>query len=197
MQNRFPIAALLLAICFALSSQPVHAQMTLSISNPNLFVEPGGTVTFMGTFTNTSATDTFEITSGQLNDVFFMMPSFTQLPYAGGSLNSDFMVTNGTIDQYGPGATFTGPIFTFTVGSSALPGAYPQLPSISYMLYNIYDVTTGETINSIPGPPGLSITVVPEPSSGLLLGLALGGLGMAVRRGNRKDPVKLAEEVRA
>lgn len=167
--------------------------MVLTISNPNLTVEPGGTITFMGTFTNTSSTDTFEFTSAQLNDVFFMMPAFTQLPYASSFINGDFMVLNGTINQYAPGASFTGPIFSVTVSPSAAEGYYPLLPGYTYMNYNSHDMTTGADILFTPGPGNLSVTVVPEPSTGALLALAIGGLSLASRRKQRKNLAKLAD----
>jgi hypothetical protein len=192
MQNRLRVTILILATCFVLLPRLASAQVTLTISNPSLFVDPGGTATFMGTFTNTSLTDTFEITSAQINDTFFKMPSFTQLPYTDTAINSDFMVHNASIVHYAPGATFTGAIFSFTVSPSVVPGAYPQLPGNPSFLYNIYDETTASFVNSNPGPSNLSITVVPEPSAAAFLALAFGGLGMIARRGRRSDLAKAA-----
>ena len=115
MHTRFRIAVLLFVTCLALAPRMASAQMTLTISNPIQTVAPGGTFTLMGTFTNTSSTDTLEITAGQINDVFFLFPQFTQLPHEDSSINSDYMVHNGVIVDYAPGATYTGPIMSFTV----------------------------------------------------------------------------------
>lgn len=168
--------------------------MTLTISNPIQTVTPGGTFTLIGTFTNTSTTDTLEITAGQINDPFFMMPAFIQLPDQSDSLFTDFMVYNATIVQYAPGATYTGPIMSFTVDPSAKPGTYTQFGGQAYLIFNIQNLATPGNITLLDGPTsGTSITVVPEPSVGALLALAIGGLSLASGRKQRKDLAKLAD----
>jgi hypothetical protein len=187
MQIRFRPAVLLLVICLALAPRVASAQVTLTISNPIQTVHPGDTVTFMGTFTNTSLTDTFEITGGQINDVFFTS-GFSQLPESGTWFNTDFMVGTNGIVQYAPGDTFTGPIISITVSPSAPLGIYNQLAGNAYVDYNTVDVTTSSNPTFVSGPTsGAGIHVVPEPSAGALLALALGGLSVARRRGQRTD----------
>ena len=170
----------------------VSAQMTLTISNPIQTVAPGGTFTLMGTFTNTSTTDTLEITGGQINDPFFMMPAFVQLPNQGTTLFTDYIINNATIVPFGPGATYTGPIMSFTVDPSATPGTYGQIAGLAYLIFNIQNLSTPGNITLLDGPTsGTSITVVPEPSTGALLASAIGGLSLASRR--RKALAKLAD----
>jgi len=187
MPTRFRVSVLLLAICFVFSPRLASAQMTLTISNPSLFASPGDTVTFFGTFTNTSLTDTYEITSTQIRNLFFMNPGSTQLSVDSSSSNIAFQAPGGIPLQFAPGDTFTGGIFSITISSSAAPGAYPQLTSLSEFLYTYYDVTTSTSTPLNEISRNLSITVVPEPSTTGILATALGGFGIFARRVRRHD----------
>jgi len=178
MQRRLPSLLLILLASFVLLPRLGSAQLTLSFSNPNAFVQPGGAITFAGTFTNTSATDTFTITSIECNNSFFTaLPGFVHL-----AIDSEFSDAAVFSMQFAPGDSYTGPILEVVTSSSAALGSYPELASIPAIEYSIHDVTTGSDVNLIHGPSGMSITVVPEPSSIALLALATGGWGMISRR---------------
>ena len=178
MERRLPLLLLTLLIPLVFSPRQASAQLTLSFANPNAVVQPGGAIIFTGTFTNTSATDTFTITSIECNNSFFTpLPGFVHL-----AIDSEFSDSGVFTPQFAPGDSYTGPILEVVTSSTAAQGFYPELSSIPAIEYNIHDVTTGSDINLIHGPSGMSITVVPEPSSLALLAFAAGGWSLTRRR---------------
>lgn len=183
MLARFTIKILAFAVIFALWPQLAPAQISLTISDPKLFLQPGQQGTYFGTFTNTSATDSYQIIAGQTNDAFFT-PDFTQLPVDTFSLSE--VIFQSPVRTYAPGDTFTGAIMFVAPKSTAAEGTYTQFPGQPIINYNIRDVTTGVTTNFLGGPAsGMSVTVVPEPSGAMLLTLAA-GCGLAWRRRVKK-----------
>lgn len=188
MQNRLSTAFLLGVAGFLLLPRPAQAQMSLTYSNPNVSIGPGGTVTFNGSFTNTSATDTYEITGFQLNNVFFMNGA-TQLSITNESSAGDFLNSI----QYAPGGSYNGAILSLALSPSAALGYYPQLSGFYAIQFQTLDVTTGNSTFLIPGPSNASVTVVPEPSEAAFLTVILGGLGGIARPRWRRRLSKLVE----
>lgn len=147
-----------------------HAQLTLTFDTPNQSGQPGDTLTFAGTLTNTSA-----------SLLFFSGDSFT----LGGT---DLVLDDSPFFLEGPlsleaGEVFTGPLFTVQIGPSTpsqfAPGTFTILGGLN----------EGDQNELATSSFSVSVTA-PEPSSGLLvLGTTLTA-AFALRRRKRIGNVR-------
>jgi len=133
---------------------PVHAQLVLSIDQPNQSASPSGTVDFSGTITNDTGFDLDAATQLFVN-IFNYDPTVFSPPPDQLLGVPDFTLPNGD----------TSPdvkLFDVNVDSSATPAGSPYLA----------DVTIGDSFGDLSNDVTISITV-PEPGSILLLLTAL------------------------
>lgn len=172
-----------LLVAFALCSAAASADtiFAVSLDSPTLIGAPGTSVTFAGTIQNASGVELF-------------------LNGAGGSLSSPELTLDLTpfftltplslLD----GQSYTGDIFSVAISGVTLAGDYFG----TFTIQGGVDSLTFDTV----GFAGFQVTVpdasaVPEPSSGILVGLA--GLILAARkmRDKRKRGTKRGTEKRS
>ena len=152
--------SLVAALCFAGAA---NAQITLSFTSNTMFTDPGVPVTFLGTISNASTTDTVFLNgiSGSFDSANLDVDALSFLAFAPPSL--------------APGASYTGSLFDVLVNSGTTPGVY----SGSVQLLG---GTTDVAQNPLTIFQSLFVAVaVPEP--GALALFALGGVGgLSLRR---------------
>jgi hypothetical protein len=154
----FPVAAL---------ADPFYS-FSIDLTPFEQNVAPGDTVTFSGEiFANLSDTGTLYLNQATLST----SPSFT----------ATTIDTSSYLTGYGPGATYTGPLFSVTIPTTTSAGLYSGEFTIYGGAASIDDTHSSFeefTVNVIPP----TITATPEPSSLVLLSTGLLGLAGAARR---------------
>ncbi|MFZ1906573.1 MAG: hypothetical protein WAU56_14395 [Steroidobacteraceae bacterium] len=166
--RQIALATLLCLLGLLAIAPPAHAQLTLSIDQPDQVASPGSTVTFTGTVTNTTGFDLDAATELFVN-VFNYDPSIFNPPPEQLLGTPDFTLLDGT----------TSPdvqLFDIDLASLASPAGSPYLA----------DVTISDIFGDLSNDVTIAINVpVPEPGSLLLL---LGALALGIgfgRRGTR------------
>lgn len=173
-----PLIAFFTLISLAVSIRPANAQLAVTIDNPNVNVVQGQTVYFDATITNTSTTDTYNISAVGIDD------SFINWNVPGYFATSDFGVIAPSFATYPggyymlyftPGATYTGPVGYFGIPGNAIPATYTAFSNFfdiqgsDVTTNSRFDTSTGYndtiTVNAVP--------LVPE-SSSLALAFAAG-----------------------
>jgi len=148
------LAAIVWLLGLAALASSVHAQLVLSIDQPNQFASPGSTVDFSGAITNDTGFDLDAATNLFVN-IFNYDPTVFSPPPDQLLGNPDFTLLNGA----------TSPdvkLFDVNIDSSATAAGSPYLA----------DVTIGDSFGDLSNDVTISITV-PEPGSILLLLTAL------------------------
>lgn len=200
MQHTRKLAPLLGLAAVALSlaaARPAQAQITITLANPNLSVAPGGIATFIGTLTNASPAGSapLRITGSQVNANLYKLPSYTSLAYTSFGSLSNYMVNNGVVDLYAPGATYTGPLFDFAVGPTAALGLYLPLGGATFSIQG--STETGGSFYITDAAP-VTITVAapapaaPKPAQLAVLGLGALGLGALPLKARQRRTAKHA-----
>ena len=156
---------------FVLLAAPAHAQLNLDLTPASQAGNPGDTLTFSGTLSNSTAA------SVSLDGLTFSFTGPTSQPdgtvfLSNAPLSLDPM---GTTDGSGnPTDSYSGSIFDVTLNANALPGTY---------IGTVFITTDGYT-GSQPTQADFSVTVlpaaVPEAATTVSLGflLLLGGVSL-------------------
>jgi hypothetical protein len=141
-----------------------HAQISFSLMPSTLVAVPGETVTFTGTISNASTTDTIFLNGLQI----------------GASTSANLSVDLGSFLNYvpvslAPGGSYSGNLFDVLLSLTAPPGTYSGAA-------RLVGGTTDTAQNALtPFESFFVASVVPEPSALVLL--ALGGLiGVLLQR---------------
>lgn len=156
---------------FALLAAPAHAQLNLQLTPASQAGNPGDTLTFSGTLSNSTAN------AVSLDGLTFSFTGPTSKPDGTAFFNYAPLSLDpmGTIDNSGnPTDSYSGSIFDVTLNSDALPGTYTG---------TVFITTNGYT-GSQPTQADFAVTVlpaaVPEAATAVSFGflLLLGGISM-------------------
>jgi hypothetical protein len=178
-------AAILISLLFVAGS--AKAQVVMTIAGPLSAIPGGPDATFAGMITNTSLTDTYILSYGQI-DSFALVPSsgagdvylsnlfFPTDPDLGSSLAP----APGASSTYGPGD-----LFSVSIDPAAPTGLY----SGTFGLYGYSSSDLTQTPVELTSAD-FTLAVVPEASTTICLGLLLAlGLGTMVFQARRRSRV--------
>ena|ERR1039457_4291144 len=164
------IGSLLLMLLCAI---PVHADMiTVNFTQPTLIGVAGDTLTFGGTLLNTGS------------DVYINGVSITIAGFDPSALDSSPFLLNAPVTM--AGGDFVGPFdfFTVMIPTGFADGSYDGTLTVQGGAGSGDDATLGSaTFTAQVGPVAAP---VPEPSTLLLLGSSLAGLGIVSRLRRRR-----------